>query len=348
MKFFELSGILALSLLLLGSGLAQADDISWCEHGQDLESREDYHGAIDALTRCLDSGALGQENMAVAHNNRGSVWFKLGDHQKAFDDYSRAIALDPSYPLAYFNRGNLWSTGGGDERAIGDYGSAIDLDPQYAGAYNNRGAAWQRLGDYELAIEDYNHSVDLAPANAVGYNNRGNAWRLLGDHQRAIDNLDRAIALDPAYATAFLNRGIAWSELGDYRRAVLDYDRFIELDPEDAGSYRIVAWALLEARAELDTALDYAEQAVRLDPQAWVSHDTHGHILAAMGRREPALAAFERGIALADANTVRGYQEELLGQGYAIGATDGVYGSSTRAALIACIRDVCTLWDEQP
>ena len=34
---------------------------------------------------------------------------KLGDHQRAMNDYDTSIKLDPYYPYAYINRGNTYA-----------------------------------------------------------------------------------------------------------------------------------------------------------------------------------------------------------------------------------------------
>ena len=64
------------------------------------------------------------------------------------------------------------------DKAIEDYTKAIELNPQHANAYHNRGLAWSKKGDRDKAIEDYNKAIELNPQYADAYNNRGNAWLL--------------------------------------------------------------------------------------------------------------------------------------------------------------------------
>ena len=53
-----------------------------------------------------------------------------GEHDRAIEDYSRAIELDPEYAPAYYNRGNAYSDKGEYDRAIEDLNRAIELDPR--------------------------------------------------------------------------------------------------------------------------------------------------------------------------------------------------------------------------
>jgi tetratricopeptide (TPR) repeat protein len=79
--------------------------------------------------------------------------------------------------LTYNNRGEAWREKGEYDKAIEDFSRAIRLNPNYAVAYNNRGNAWGDKGDQDKAIEDYNAFVRLDPKNPIGYLNRGDLWR---------------------------------------------------------------------------------------------------------------------------------------------------------------------------
>ena len=75
----------------------------------------------------------------------------------------KAIRLDPSFADAYNNRGIAYDKLGQYERAIQDYDEAIRLDPQYTNAYYNRGDTYQAMGKSEEAERD------LAKARKLGY-----------------------------------------------------------------------------------------------------------------------------------------------------------------------------------
>ena len=102
------------------------------------------------------------------------------------------------------------------------------------------------------------------------------------------------------------------------------------------------AWALylLERHEEV---LGDAERAVSLAADNADYLGTEGHVLAALGRRQDALAAFERAMAVADTGWVGLYQEALTGHGYYSGAIHGAYDPATRAALQACLEAGCRL-----
>ena len=63
------------------------------------------------------------------------------------------------------------------ERAVEDYSQALLVDPQNSYAYYNRGITRDRSGDYEGAIADFSQAIRLDPANADFFHNRGFSLR---------------------------------------------------------------------------------------------------------------------------------------------------------------------------
>ena len=63
------------------------------------------------------------------------------------------------------------------ERAVEDYTQALQVDPHNSYAYYNRGVTRDRSGDYEGAIADFTQAIGLDPANADFFHNRGFSLR---------------------------------------------------------------------------------------------------------------------------------------------------------------------------
>ena len=103
-----------------------------------------------------------------------------------FRTMTRRIRLNPRYADAYYNRGIAYEKLGQYQRAIQDYDEAIRPNPRYADAYNNRGIAYDSLGQYQRAIQDYDEAIRLNLRYTDAYNNRGIAYKNLGQYQRAI------------------------------------------------------------------------------------------------------------------------------------------------------------------
>ena len=98
----------------------------------------------------------------------------LNKPEKAYEDFNRAIDIDPTRADAYLGRANTLSTLGRYEEALPDYNRAIEIDPELANAYANRGSAHSQTGQYKKAIADYEKALELDPEidDAPGFMDR--------------------------------------------------------------------------------------------------------------------------------------------------------------------------------
>ncbi len=109
----------------------------------------------------------------------------------------------------YYNkRGREFELEGMFNRAIEEYTQAILVDPGFVEAYLGRGWAHEANGEHRLAIRSYSQAIKLNPLYAAAYLGRGWAYEQLGKPDRAILEYGQAIKSTPDYADAYLNRGI--------------------------------------------------------------------------------------------------------------------------------------------
>jgi len=178
------------------------------------------------------------KKIPFAYLGRGLIFEEQGQIEKAFEDYSKAIALVPSYHKAYINRGNVYSKMGQPDKAIADYDKVISLKPDSNDAYNNKGLVYSNIGSFDKAIEHYNRAINIDPNDTLddvlAYANRGLAYSLLGEHRLALEDLNKAIELDRNYARAYDFRGRVYLKTRDSERAVRDFQKACYLQYEEA------------------------------------------------------------------------------------------------------------------
>ncbi len=108
---------------------------------------------------------------AAEHCNRAGSWCSEAEYEKAIEEYTEALRLNPRLAKAYCGRARaLLLYNDQNDRAIADFNEAIRLDPGLADAYYGRGVAWGKKREYDRAITDFKvipgtHNLIRAPRN---------------------------------------------------------------------------------------------------------------------------------------------------------------------------------------
>ncbi|MDQ1296752.1 MAG: O-GlcNAc transferase, partial [Bacteroidota bacterium] len=68
------------------------------------------------------------QTIPFVYNNRGNAFVAEKQYDRAFDDFNKAIELDPNYYLAYYNRGNFFMGEKQYERAYTEFSKVINLN----------------------------------------------------------------------------------------------------------------------------------------------------------------------------------------------------------------------------
>jgi len=131
------------------------------------------HDAVKALQTCdvaLEQEQISERNRAATHVNRGILFMRGGQHDRAMADYRKGLAIAPGMPEAEINLGAALYYLGRFEEAVAalDRGIAVENIVARAAAYYNRAIALEQLGRVEQAYSDYKTALrldpDLAPA----------------------------------------------------------------------------------------------------------------------------------------------------------------------------------------
>ena len=215
----------------------------------------DTDGAISDYTAAikLTPNAPGIER---AYNNRGTAYQYRGDHINAFNDFDRAISINPKYASPYNGRAVIWESRGKISEALADFNKAIALNPALTPAYAGRGDIRFQRSELDLAFADYNKAVELDP---VGASSR--LWRgvLQGNRNRweySVDDLKTAFSLqeiaDPALG-------------GSLTPAFLDLDKYLLTHPKNARLFAARGFINLLRRKDADAEKDF-KRAFTIEP----------------------------------------------------------------------------------
>jgi DNA-binding winged helix-turn-helix (wHTH) protein/Flp pilus assembly protein TadD len=212
-------------------------------------------------------------------------------------------------------------------RAIEYFSRATQLDPGYALAWSGLADCYSASpinGDatplvvWPLARDASAHAVTAEPdlaevQTSVGFLKFWLEW----DWPGAETAHRKAISLDPSYPLAHRMLGIVLSHMGQHQQAQSAMCRARELDPLYAMHHALSSQVAFAAR-EYAAAVQFARQAVLIDPDFWIGHFQLGQAYVQSGMHELALESLNAAGRLGGGNTkamsLRGYLFAKMGR----------------------------------
>lgn len=186
-------------------------------------ANQDYYGAAHLLEEIVGSGRA----FADVHHLLGLCRSLLGQHERAVDEFDRALALNPRYIEAHIHRGIALSELGRVEEAEASFRQAAAHDrpagagfsrhvaAQLANQHAALGDAYAEAGALADAVAQYARAVELGPDF---HDLRYRLARLMLEKGSALDareHLERIVAANPDFVDARAALGLAMYLSGD-------------------------------------------------------------------------------------------------------------------------------------
>ncbi len=248
---------------------------------------------------------------AEQYATRGTRYRHGKRHDRAIEDLTKAISMNPKMALAYANRGWAFANKRDFDTAIGDFAEAISLDPTLADAYHGRGYLYIEQGKYDEGIEDCTKAIRMNPKNDIVYNNRAFAYRAKQEYTKSVGDYTRAIEISPNDPTYYNERGDSYYYGQDYQSAVKDYLRATEVDSTFALGWFNLGYTYLMNLRDNDQALNYFNKAIEVNNRYAAAYECRGEAWWGKKEYERALADYNAALEIdstyAEAYHDRGY-----------------------------------------
>ncbi len=210
------------------SKILTADD--FFESGKQMFEKKDNSTAILYFSECLRL----KPDFADCYFYRGQVHHQISQYEKALEDFTQAIKLQPRNVQYYRRRANT-----NDfylkryDAAIADLSEVIKLQPKDAGSYTDRGYVFKSRKDYQKAADDFTSAINLESSltvKKVYYGVRADLYYTnLKNYPAAIADYTEYIKIEPQEWVGYANRGRVYLKNKNYEQAVSDYSKVIEL-----------------------------------------------------------------------------------------------------------------------
>lgn len=269
-----------------------------------LKVREAY---CHILTQDFDKGLAALDLVSNGDKEPLVVYLRAvalehkGEHIKALQHYSKALALDNDIADAHKKRGIYAQELKQWDLSVKDFSDVLRLDPHAFVTYKMRGVSYYHNGEYVKALADYNAYLqhDSANAEVTGY--RGMAYLKTGERMKAyVDFVESGNpqGLDFADMEKLVDSAL---HAGDTTQALNFLDKILEQVPAFTEGYvqKFRIQVARDAWKAIDEKILDALRHRRLDSRPGV----HSYLLTIramslvrLRHREDALAIFDEAI----------------------------------------------------
>src|SRR6478672_1942741 len=280
-------------------GLAEAEvgTAYWSkyESGKDKKFIPKARQACSKAVELGNAGAAGHVCLGVLENG-------AGNYEKAVDEFTRAIQLDPSSDGAYTGMASAYERLGKLNEAEKTYQQVINLRPRYWKGYNQLGIFYCRQSQYDKCAGMFQKVAELTPDSFRGYANMGAAYLADGKYAEAIQPLNESLRIR-ATAPTYSNLGTAYFHLRKYAEAANAYTEATRINNSDykifgnLGEAQYFAGKREEANRAYRKGISLGEEALKVNPRdpEVLSFLASYHVM--LGEREPALKHLDQALA---------------------------------------------------
>jgi hypothetical protein len=169
-----------------------------------------FEDAVSIFSEGISLDDEFRQRYVTMYAQRAFARQRLGDHQGAIPDYSKAMQMEPPAHHAqyHFHRGMCFAELQDYEQAVAEYGRSIALFADHPGPYHLRGKLFAtKLERYEEAIADFDRMLQFH-VHPEALQLRGFSKLNLGRGNEAIPDLFEANRIEPDTYTSYL---LAWA-----------------------------------------------------------------------------------------------------------------------------------------
>jgi len=215
-------------------------------------NKRDYAKAIADMTQAF---RLSPRPPLVYGEYLALMYQSIGNRAKEIEELTQIIRSfdsridDPLLTRYSVYRGEAYMALKDYDKAIDDFSHVIKLNPDFGRAYSGRSRAYILKREYDKAISDLNHFIRLNPV-AGAYYDRGHLYLLKEDYDKAIMDFEAMLKMDlsattfrladvnSALAGAYTKRALAYRIKGDLNREIADWEAVLRINPNDADAKR--------------------------------------------------------------------------------------------------------------
>ena len=230
--------------------------MSYYKFGERLYLNGDYSKAYETFERGYVLGIDANDCL----NYMGCCQIDLGNYELALDIFDKLIS-STEWERPYFNKGRIYLKLGDFDKAKSYFAKAVKINPKSPDAYYYLGTFFEKKKDYRMAIKYYKKSLSLDQGQPEAHLNLGFAYLRLGEIEKAIYELEISKKDDFTYSASLNNLGVAFYKKKEYKVALEYFLKVLPLLPNDIGILNDIANCHYHLRKFTD-CLDWLDKVI--------------------------------------------------------------------------------------
>ena len=245
----------------------------------------EFDKAKNNLTKAINLNS--DYSLAYLYRGLGNLRNEL--YMKAISDFTEAIRTDPDDELSYINRAFTYEKLGDDDKAIDDYSAYIKLRTLSINnqAYPNRGDIYLKKGMYKEALADYKMALSWLAPDSILY-----SFIIYGRDKPPVPNY-KLMEQIPIQAQVHLFIAYYYRYLGQTGEAISQLEKVLQICPDNISAYKLMA-DVYYRNDEYNKALDLINKAIQIDPNNIIPYDTRAEIYKKQNFYDKALSDYKK------------------------------------------------------
>lgn len=219
---------------------------------------------------------------------------QMGEYEEAARHFREVAEAHPDEPAPWMALGRAEMAAERFLDARNAFEHVAAIRPHAATPRILVGHTYELSRDYDRALEAYLSATEVAPESAHAHRVVGTRLLRWGRAEDAIPWLEQATALAPDHRETWNALAMARYHAGDLDGAEREFRAAIDRFPDAARGFRLGLAALLINEGRFDDALAVYDALLALEPDYAAAWAGRAILLHELGRRDDALASFER------------------------------------------------------
>ncbi|KAG8849648.1 TOM (translocase of outer membrane) complex component [Tulasnella sp. 330] len=259
----------------------------------------DYAHAFTLVNEALEQGISWPEGKAKALNLRGTFKFLIGDTAGAKEDLQESLDILPSFTQTWVKIASVHMELGDHDKAFEAFTKAISYDEKDPDIYYHRGQVHFIMQNFDAASEDYNKSTALDDTFVFSHIQYAVAQYKKGEAETAKSGFRKAMQNFPDRSEVVNYYGELLLDLQRYTDAVEKFERAIELEKKRPPPINVLpmvnkALALYQWKQDINAAAELCEEALVIDPECDAAIATLAQLYLQNSRLDDAIEMFEK------------------------------------------------------